>query len=36
MGGFLVGLFFGAVGGFVITSFIFLDYLEDRDNDKRH
>ena len=36
MGGFLVGLFFGAVGGFVIAGFLFLDYLEDRDNAKRH
>lgn len=36
MGGFLLGLFFGAVGGFVIAGFLFLDYLEDRDNDKRH
>lgn len=36
MGGFLVGLFFGTVGGFVMAGFIFLDYLEDRDNDKRH
>lgn len=36
MGGFLLGLFFGAVGGFVIAGFLFLDYLEDRDNDKLH
>lgn len=36
MGGFVLGLFFGAVGGFVIAGFLFLDYLEDRDNDKRH
>lgn len=36
MVGFIMGLLCGAFGGFVIAGFIFLDYLEDRDNDKRH
>jgi hypothetical protein len=34
MVGFIMGLFCGALGGFVIAGFLFLDYLEDNDDGK--